>query len=324
MKVKEFFHKNFLFLFAVGSIATTFTACNNDNEDQPVVNVPQLTGEITFDRNNIGVGQPVGISFKIPPKPEEVDLWKPNFAVEPNENVTTPVKIQQTDNLLKTTYCFNAAGTYIVSAIVDYKFTYPDADGKNTRQDTVSNTVKVIPCDIRNSFWGETKDETKLNLLGKTPEEETDILLTYGGKDIKTSFAGTIFVSSSQSGVVYEYQDGKLSEVSEIEKYTQSTAVPARLMGQIYKNVLKAGGTEDSEKRFWFTENEDRCQTLFDEWLKTSDLEPLKEMDEIFMQNKGAVVNFTFKLGNSNLLFVFNNVPETKQSSVLFTYTPFQ
>ena len=39
-------------------------ACSSD--DTPVANVPQLSGNITFDRTRVGVGQPVKMSFALP------------------------------------------------------------------------------------------------------------------------------------------------------------------------------------------------------------------------------------------------------------------
>ena len=83
-------------------------ACSSD--DTPVANVPQLSGNITFDRTRVGVGQPVKMSFALPASVSP-DVLKAEYSFNLGGIADLPVEAE--NNVCTYTYAFREAGTYL-------------------------------------------------------------------------------------------------------------------------------------------------------------------------------------------------------------------
>lgn len=264
-------------------------ACSSD--DAPVANVPQLSGNITFDRTRVGVGQPVTISFTLPSTPDS-DIQKAEYAFNLGGIADLPVEAE--NGVCSYTYAFRGAGTYPVSFKVRYIFNYPDAMGEIYRDDVIKEDLQVVECDVRNSFWNDDLTETQRNCGGTLERQE-------GDADLYTAVLSSEFGSSVTGGekttAGYFFKDGKLNMVQEVNLF--DTELPFTLVFQYYRDIKKVYG--EALEVNWSADNETN-NAYFNAYVNDRDKSALEAMNAFLVTGKGEWVAFNFEKGNTMMV----------------------
>lgn len=264
-------------------------ACSSD--DTPVANVPQLSGNITFDRTRVGVGQPVKMSFALPASVSS-DVSETEYSFNLGGIADLPVEAE--NNVCSYTYAFSEAGTYTVSFKVRYQFNYPDAEGETRRDDVIKKELQVVACDVRNSFWGDNLEETQRNCGGVLEKQKGDAEL-YAAV-LKSEF-GSSLTGGKETTVGYTFKSDKLYKVQEVNLF--EIQVPFTIMRQYYKDIKKVYGetlainwSDDTEKNNGYAE---AC-------LNGSDKAALDALNAFLTETEGEWVSFNFEKGSTMMV----------------------
>ena len=264
-------------------------ACSSD--DTPVANVPQLSGNITFDRTRVGVGQPVKMSFALPASVSP-DVLKAEYSFNLGGIADLPVEAE--NNVCTYTYAFREAGTYTVSFKVRYLFNYPDAAGEIYRDDVIKKDLQVVVCDVRNSFWGDNLAETQRNCGSVLEKQE-------GNADLYAAVLSSEFGSSVEGGkettVGYTFKNDKLYLVQEVNLF--DTQVPFTLVFQYYRDIKKMYG--EAVEINWSSDTE-KNNGYFDAYVNGRDKTALEAMNVFLTTEKGGWVAFNFEKENTMMV----------------------
>lgn len=302
--------KKKVFLVLILFVIVAFAGCSDDKD--PVANVPQLSGDVQIDRNRVGVGQQITISFQLPASLSE-DVSSAEYSYELNNSgFVTPIT-PNSNNICTGTYTPASAGDLIVTFQAKYIFKVPDANGETCRIDEISKTVKVEECDVRNSFWGDSVEETERNCgttltLNANNIASPVLLSSTFGKNI------TVGGDGSKANVIYEFsKDGKLTSVLETIHFQIESSVTSIARGYFlnyYVQIKKAYGEETGE-RMWIGEGDtDKYNAYLETYLSESDKqssaaqEALAALDD-FLKKDGAVA-CSFQKGNTNVGYTFD------------------
>jgi len=264
-------------------------ACSSD--DAPVANVPQLSGNITFDRTRVGIGQSVTMSFALPASASG-DVSKAEYSFNLGGIVDLPVEAE--NNVCSYTYAFSEAGTYTISFKVRYTFNYPDANGADYRDDVIKKELQVVACDVRNSFWGDTLEETQRNCGGVLQQQEKDANLYLA---VLSSEFGSSLTGGKETVAGYTFKSDKLSKVEEVNLF--STDVPFTTMRMYYRDIKKVYG-EASEINW--SSNAEENNAYAQACLNGTDKAALDALNAFLTGGDGEWVSFNFEKGNTMML----------------------
>lgn len=174
---------------------------------------PANIGPLTVDRNRIGTEQPFTATCVVPAGAHNIAsveyLWGIRPAAEqasaPGVTRTSPVPphVEEKQFTAPAT-----AGEYVVSCTARYVFGAPDVDGNAYKDVTGEVRVRVEPCDVLRSFWGDSMQETERN---------------YPGVSVYTDGLGGMIYDPLQSGLpaiatAFRFTDGKLSSILQTEE----------------------------------------------------------------------------------------------------------
>lgn len=167
-----------LCLLAAGSLG--FTACSSSDDDDTLTSTAGSIGTISLDRPVIGAYQPFTAQCDVKSGSNLVSekfIWKQN---EVEMLSAASGDSYETQNGRSTYYLRGlSAGSHTLVC----RMTALGSDGQEFSAEQ-QLTVEVVPTDIRNNFWGESKSETQRNLTYyKTLQEEADGSLTVSEKD---------------------------------------------------------------------------------------------------------------------------------------------
>lgn len=158
-----------LCLLAAGSLG--FTACSSSDDDDTLTSTAGSIGTISLDRPVIGAYQPFTAQCDVK---SGSNLVSEKFIWQQNEVETLSAASgdsYETQNGRSTYYLRGlSAGSHTLVC----RMTALGSDGQEFSAEQ-QLTVEVVPTDIRNNFWGESKSETQRNLTYyKTLQEEAD------------------------------------------------------------------------------------------------------------------------------------------------------
>ena len=214
------------FIYAVLICCLTFAAgCTEDGPQNKPANTPDaLNSEIVIAGNLIYVGRPVTVSIEVPALSEDVEKAEYSFYLK--EDILNFKEVTPENGKCSANWTAPEAREYVLVFSVEYTFTKPDANGNFTRMDEVEKTVTVLPCNVRNSNWGDTLNDVKSYCGGE--------LIAYDGigdswgAELANSY-GNGFLNSAKTEVIYTFIDGRLSFASERNLYNYDEFNPFTL-----------------------------------------------------------------------------------------------
>lgn len=128
---------------------------------------PESIGPLTVDRERIGTGQPFTATCIIPADGENISSTEYSWylaAASPEAAAATRASHPWEPAVIDHTFTAPAtAGKYTIECTVRYLFKGPDLEGNIYRDVKCEMTIDVVACDVLNSFWGDSMEETKLN-----------------------------------------------------------------------------------------------------------------------------------------------------------------
>jgi len=208
-------------IFLCGIIS--FISCSK--EPAPA-KTPLLNDEIVLDRILFGIGQPIAVSVKVPTPSNDVESVEYSFYIEGIglSNIVTPE-----DEICSTTWTPTNEGSATIVFNARYTFVRPDENGEVFRSEEIKKTITAIPCDARNSFWGDNLEETRRNCKNELIQTSNpDQWYTISDNPFSPNIDGTPYAN-----VIYtfsnDYSSNKdnLSLVEDVYMYdVASTASP--------------------------------------------------------------------------------------------------
>lgn len=284
--------------WAVLCLCIALVACS---DDESVANVPQLTSEIQLDRERIGVNQEIKVTVQVP-STLSTDVASVEYAYLDATGLTYPVT-PDAESRCNITYTFSSAGEKTITFQATYVFNIPDANGEIYRIDKISKNVTAITCDVRNSFWGDSLEETirnagtNLTLNGNYTEPVT----------LSSTFGSGITVGGDGSKAVVSYKfdaSGKLSSVSETTTFSTSGSMTAYMISY-YRQMVNAFGDDLINQRIWLSSESEKYDAYFTTYLDTEKPSAEREeakaaLDEFFRTQEGGV-GFSFEKGTTQL-----------------------
>ena len=196
---------NCLFFIAFLGIVA-FTGCSDDSAP---ADTSALNSVIALDRGRVGVGQPVVLSAKVPALSKDVKSVEYSF-YENDKYISSPVAFD--NGTCSITWIPTNSGNTTLSFMANYTFERPDKGGNPARNEVVTTDIEVIPCDVRNSFWGDSVAETQKNgenSLTQDPENTNK----WSG-EFPNPF-DIFIIDAPNANVTYTFTNGKLSSVVE-------------------------------------------------------------------------------------------------------------
>lgn len=288
--------KNAFFTFVL-LVFVVLAGCSDD--EASVANVPQLSGNLQIDRDRIGAGQQIMISFQLPASLSG-DVSSVEYYYELNNSgIVTPIT-PNSNNVCAATYTPTSVGSLVITFQAKYIFNMPDANGEVYRIDEISKTVNVEECDVRNSFWGDSVEETERNCGVSLTLNEGNIAAPVL---LSSTFGGIIAVEgSSKTNVIYEFNKNKeLTSVYELTSFQMESSVTSITRSYFlnyYIQIKRAYG-EETGKRMWLNGNDaDKYNAYLETYLSASDKqsaaaqEALSALDDFFKKDGGVACSF--------------------------------
>lgn len=208
--------KKFIRTLALCSSALLMlTACEKESNNYG--KAPENIGPIKLSRERIGTGQPFVATCPLPTGGENIASveyqWK---------NGSSGLSFNGQQDGTQSSISLTApstAGEYELIFTARYIFTVADKDGQNYKDISTSKTYTVEACDVLNSFWGDDLATTQLNRPGLQKIDDK----RYGGQF--PDQLSTNQVNPPLIPTMYTFTSDKLTEISEIETFTNSSAI---------------------------------------------------------------------------------------------------
>ena len=208
-------------IFLCGIIS--FTGCS---EEPTPASTPPINSKIILDRTVFGVGQPIAVSIKVPTPSKDVESVEYSFYIEGVglSNIVTPE-----DETCSTIWTPTNEGSATIVFNARYTFVRSDKNGEIFRSEDIKKTITAIPCDVRNSFWGDNLEETRRNCKNELIQTSTpDQWYTISDNPFSSNIDGTPYANVIYTfGNSYSPNSDNLSSVEDIYTYdVASTASP--------------------------------------------------------------------------------------------------
>ena len=221
-------------------------------------------------------------------------------------------------------YLASNAGLIDVALNIEMRFNDAPA-GEDVKTASTSATFEVVPCDARNSFWGDSVDitmyrEPGLVKFGTGASEET-----YIGEG-NSSISGVENYGVGSVDLTYVFQNGGLSSIEELFRLTVDGGNYG-YVAEVFDFALKtletsyAGGKVAGRSIILNTEDPDIIQVA-NKYKAGSSL----TSDEMKLLGEGMVkgrvrVQSAMTSENTEIVFTTEALPDSNSANVVLTYS---
>lgn len=211
------------YLLAIFFIVS-FVSCTKVRDDE----VYPLEGEILIDREVIGTGQPVTlqfpISFQLPSG--VLDIEEPFFETELLHDYGEKKEAGIKDGFYHEKIYFTKAEIGEVAFKLNYILNHSDKEGNNKYLNTIVKEIEVVECDVKKSFWNDSKSMTEIN-LEKSLNPISESAENYNVKELRSSEIeqnGGDFADNECVQVEYSFENDHLKMVVEEDNFVNVTS----------------------------------------------------------------------------------------------------
>ena len=209
---------NFWKLIGTAAVAVSVLAACDDGTVTPAA--PEL-GEITVSQEKIGVGHQVVLTVE-----DKTQMSGSLYSIDPvwtvngSEIMDIYTDYEMTGGLGRYTcyYLASKAGKLEVALTVNMRFNNAPA-GEDEKSTSVTAELEVVPCDARNSFWGDSVAITLYREPGLNEYETGNGVYVGIGN---SSVTGVANYGIDKVNLTYTFEKGRLSRIEEL--FTLSAA----------------------------------------------------------------------------------------------------
>ena len=209
---------NFWKLIGTAAVAVSVLAACDDGTVTPAA--PEL-GEITVSQEKIGVGHQVVLTVE-----DKTQMSGSLYSIDPvwtvngSEIMDIYTDYEMIGGLGRYTcyYLASKAGKLEVALTVNMRFNNAPA-GEDEKSTSVTAELEVVPCDARNSFWGDSVAITLYREPGLNEYETGNGVYVGIGN---SSVTGVANYGIDKVNLTYTFEKGRLSRIEEL--FTLSAA----------------------------------------------------------------------------------------------------
>ena len=209
---------NFWKLIGTAAVAVSVLAACDDGTVTPAA--PEL-GEITVSQEKIGVGHQVVLTVE-----DKMQMSGSLYSIDPvwtvngSEIMDIYTDYEMIGGLGRYTcyYLASKAGKLEVALTVNMRFNNAPA-GEDEKSTSVTAELEVVPCDARNSFWGDSVAITLYREPGLNEYETGNGVYVGIGN---SSVTGVANYGIDKVNLTYTFEKGRLSRIEEL--FTLSAA----------------------------------------------------------------------------------------------------
>lgn len=209
---------NFWKLIGTAAVAVSVLAACDDGTVMPAA--PEL-GEITVSQEKIGVGHQVVLTVE-----DKTQMSGSLYSIDPvwtvngSEIMDIYTDYEMIGGLGRYTcyYLASKAGKLEVALTVNMRFNNAPA-GEDEKSTSVTAELEVVPCDARNSFWGDSVAITLYREPGLNEYETGNGVYVGIGN---SSVTGVANYGIDKVNLTYTFEKGRLSRIEEL--FTLSAA----------------------------------------------------------------------------------------------------
>ena len=287
---------------------------------------PEL-GEIAVSQEKIGVGHQIVLTVedKVPMSGNLYSM-DPVWTVNGSEIMDIYTSYEFTGGMGRYTCYYLASNVGLIDVALNIEMRFNDAPaGEDVKTASTSATFEVVPCDARNSFWGDSVDitmyrEPGLVKFGTGASEET-----YIGEG-NSSISGVENYGVGSVDLTYVFQNGGLSSIEELFRLTVDGGNYG-YVAEVFDFALKtletsyAGGKVAGRSIILNTEDPDIIQVA-NKYKAGSSL----TSDEMKLLGEGMVkgrvrVQSAMTSENTEIVFTTEALPDSNSANVVLTYS---
>ena len=203
---------NFWKLIGTAAVAVSVLAACGDGTVTPAA--PEL-GEITVSQEKIGVGHQVVLTVE-----DKTQMSGSLYSIDPvwtvngSEIMDIYTDYEMIGGLGRYTcyYLASKAGKLEVALTVNMRFNNAPA-GEDEKSTSVTADLEVVPCDARNSFWGDSVAITLYREPGLNEYETGNGVYVGIGN---SSVTGVANYGIDKVNLTYTFEKGRLSRIEEL------------------------------------------------------------------------------------------------------------
>ena len=313
---------NFWKLIGTAAVAVSVLAACDDGTVTPAA--PEL-GEITVSQEKIGVGHQVVLTVE-----DKTQMSGSLYSIDPvwtvngSEIMDIYTDYEMIGGLGRYTcyYLASKAGKLEVALTVNMRFNNAPA-GEDEKSTSVTADLEVVPCDARNSFWGDSVAITLYREPGLNEYETGNGVYVGIGNSSVTGIAN---YGIDKVNLTYAFEKGRLSRIEEL--FTLSAADGSySKVAEIFDFVLRtletnyAGGSPGGREVTYGT----AVDASFISVGSNYDMGKLQEADKSIL-GQGLVqglivVEAAMSSGDTDITLTTDARPNSKSVDVILTYS---
>lgn len=307
----------------IACLVAVLSSCTKVDDD-----ITPLEGKIVADREVIGAGQPVFMAFPISfqlPSPV-VNIEKPSFKTDMQCHFGKEEESGIKEGYYYKKFYFDKPQKGSITFNLTYILETPNDDGSFEQIQSVDEEFEVVACDVRTSFWGDSKEITEKNIEAKlTPVQKSENSYFYMAPRVETlSNGGGEFVPK-ETKVEYTFENDHLKMVVESDSLKRVIS-PSDVYISYYEYAHSIGAVEEVKSRKWLTSDSaagiylllDECDECFNQIIDASASEQerdtaKKNLDKLIINNE-ITLNSVFKTSQSEMTLSFLCLSHSRDS----------